>query len=121
MNPQVVLFTLEIFRFIEMLIGVVCLIVLVWRTVQHWRGLSQGQKLFHLGLECILLSALWDVYDLWVNDINFSGRGVPYTLGVLLLYVYILEPKRSYIKRLGIEPYENTQETEQPERKEDCE
>jgi hypothetical protein len=118
MTPEFVLLSLEAFRLAEMIAGVTCFIVLIWRTIRHWRGLSHGQKLFHVGLEFILLASLWDVFNLWVHDIHFSYRGVPYSLGILLLFVYILEPKRSYIKRVGIEPYESIDQTD---RKEDCE
>lgn len=118
MTPELVLLSLEVFRLVEMIAGAICLLVLVWRTVRHWHGLSHGQKLFHTGLEMILLASLWDIYDLWVHDIHFSYRGVPYSLGILLLFVYVLEPKRSYIKRVGLEPYESTDQTD---RKEDCE
>ena len=95
-----ILLSLDAFRLLELLAGSISLVVIMWRTVKLWRDFDKGQRLFNCSFIFLLFTAIWDTLTFLRNDEAFSFRGIPYLLGVLCAFVYILEPKRSYMSRV---------------------
>lgn len=107
--------SLEAFRAVLLVIGLVSLLVIMWRTVFLWKELTKGPKLFNGSFILIMITTLWDTWDLWRHEHEFSYRSVPYALGVILAFIYILEPKRSYMSRVNESESESESELESEE------
>lgn len=85
------------------LIGLTLFVVAVFilQSLYSWKHLSIGQKLFVTGAICFMLYVSDAAREAIQADIGFRWRLVPWTIGVIAYFVYILEPQRSKMRRFG--------------------
>lgn len=103
---------LEFTRWGEVVLGVACTIFGVLRTALVWKELSRGQKCFFVASIAFLITATWDTYDLIIHDEEFTWRVLPFMVGLVSCFIYLMEPGRSWRRRLGREPFDPKEDGE---------
>lgn len=83
-----------------------CFLALAARYIRAFRHMSHAQKLYIGALLCLVLSPVVGNIESVIYQDGFRWRLVPSTVGMFLLYSYLMEPLDQAKKRWGREPYE---------------
>ena len=81
------------------------LIVLGWRYIKAFKQLSLAQRLYIGALQCFILALAWDRYAYIVSDKGYVWSLAPLSIGLMLLFAYLMEPFAQTQTRLGHDPY----------------
>lgn len=79
----------------------ICILMFGWRTWKIRKDASIGQKLVLGALMLCLITLAWDRLIFIDSNFPLTLSIIPFILALVMLIVYLMEPARSYQKRLG--------------------
>ena len=88
-------------RSMEVLVSSLIVVLIGVRATLAWGDYSLGQKLIFTSWVAYMITATWDIFKLIDEEVPFSWRVIPFTVGMVCAVAYLLEPPRRFKRRLG--------------------
>lgn len=86
------------------LLAVACLWLLVSRLLYAWKRLADGQRTLFVSVCILLISSIYGSIELILQEAPLSYRAVIHGLGLILLFTYLVEPNKNFMRRAGHNP-----------------
>jgi hypothetical protein len=94
------------YRTVLLLALAYCMVALTVRYARAFKDISTAQKLYIGALLCFTLSPVIGNIESIIYGDGFRFRLIPSTVGLFLLFAYLMEPHKQNKKRWGREPYD---------------
>lgn len=88
-------------RGLNAILGLACFVLLLVRVMETWAHLVIAQRLYFSSLLLFCLSTVYGSIELIIGSAQFSVRAMIVTLALILLFIYLMEPRRAYRGRVG--------------------
>lgn len=92
---------LEASRISMVLMTAVVFILSATRYMRSFRQMLTGPRLYFAASLCFFVTVAWDTMDMLADHADFSLRMLPYSVGLVLSFIYLSEPFSSARRRLG--------------------
>ena len=91
-------------RSVNALFGLVCFVLLIARLISTWAKLADGQRMLFSSLLCFMVSTAWRSLEQILSDARPSYAILVQTVGLMMFFAYLVEPRSRYRGRLGRNP-----------------
>ena len=78
--------------------------LLISRLLYAWKKLADGQRTLFVSISMILISSVWGSVELVLQKAPVSYRAILLGLGLIWLFVYLVEPMKNFMHRAGHDP-----------------
>ena len=95
---------IDYFRGFNAVLGIVCFWLLVVRLLGVWRKLAGGQRILFSSILMWMVTVFWGSLELIYQDAPASYRVIVNSVALMLLLIYLIEPRSRYSHRLGRNP-----------------
>lgn len=93
------------FRILNGMLAIVDFVMLFARLWGIWHKLARAQKLYFSSTFMFSLSACYGSFELLaIGDNRFTFRAFILSFALVILLIYLLEPRRAYTRRMGYDP-----------------
>jgi hypothetical protein len=100
----VTLEAIDYFRGFDILLALACFVLLCTRLMAVWKKMSTAQQVLFSSILCFMVYSAWESLEMIVDNEPVAYRIILRTVALILMLVYLLEPRPRYIDRMGHDP-----------------